>query len=456
MIRLKDSRHVPVASQIRDLLGSAGIEYACEYSLFGWHDALIRVWLTDAQYRRLLEVFPKDVRGMRVERIYYLWRGQTDLLAPERDVVTAITGAQDDIDYVADNPDATDSTQWANLYNHSPKLVFYRPATDGGVKFYTALQRTSGTITPDEQTNAIQAALNVTPIPGTDQVMSDGASLYCGDGKLGDYLVRCLVPAYDNLLPLVETFDENLSKAHVRPETLVVANPQPREYDYVNDPLHLSRHDEAVAELLAIKPRVLSDLDDHYVIELRKLVGTACKVAEEHPGPAGETLRQVFLDLLRATVLNSHDEWYKAIMFLAEFEPLFGKRVEDILALELGANVWFARIKEECERSPNADRRRTGEVMTNTKKAEWSLGTYKFLALAAAELHPAINGQLEREFGDQWSQEVDSVHTLRNLHLHGHKYDQQMDRYDDQWTGELRQLIEAAVLWRKIKDDTEA
>ena len=268
MIRLKDSRHVPVAGQIRDLLSSVGVEYACEYSLFGWHDALIRVWLTDAQYRRLLEALPKDVRGMRVEQIYYLWRGRIDLLAPERDVVTAIAGAQDDIDYLADNPYATDSTQWANLYNHNPKLVFYRPSvTNGGVKFYTALQRTSGTITPDEQTSAIMGAIHRTQVPGTDHFMSDQASLYCGDGKLGDYLVRCVVPAYENLLPLVETFDENLSEMHVRPETLVVANPQPREYDYVNDPLHLSRHDEAVAELLAIKPRVLSDLDDHYLME---------------------------------------------------------------------------------------------------------------------------------------------------------------------------------------------
>ena len=185
-------------------------------------------------------------------------------------------------------------------------------------------------------------------------------------------------------------------------------------------------------------------------------MGMVCKLAEKYPGPGGETLHQVLLDLLRATVLNSHDEWYKAIMFLAEFEPLFGKRIESILALELGDKVWFARIKKECEQSPNPDRKRTGEVMANTKKEIWSLGTYKFIALAAAEFHPEIKGQLEREFGEEWQREIDSVHTLRNLHLHGHKYDQQMDRYNSQWTGELTQLINAAVLWRQIKDNTEA
>jgi hypothetical protein len=448
MIRLKDPLHVPVAEQVRGLLKTAGVKYACEYTLFGWHDALIRVWLKPQARERLMSALPKEVQGFTVERIHYLWHDPRDLLKSNKTVLGKINRAKDDIDTVAKNPNDTDSDHWQKLYGDELKLVFDRPPSASGVKFYTTLKSGDDRISPDEQVKEILKALRKTPIPNTDKTMAPSASLYCGVGKLGDYLVRCVAPTYNDVLPLVEEFDVNLKEAQVRPTTLLVANPEPLEYDHPNDPVHLSPDDDNVAEMLSVKPRVLAELDDHYCIELRKLVGDADNAAGNDA-----KLHKMLRGMFRATLMANKDVWYQSIIFLAEFEPLFAKRVEGILALELGAGDWFPKIKTECAQSSNKARLKTAEVMTKKEKELWDLGNYKFVAIAAAEFHPkTVGARLEEKLGADWAEEVDSLLDLRNIHLHGRKYEQQLNAYDDEWTHELRRLIKAAVFWRKCKN----
>jgi hypothetical protein len=451
MVRLKDPLHVPVAEQVRGLLKAAGVKYACEYTLFGWHDALIRAWLKPTAYERLMSVLPKEVQGFTVERIHYLWHDARDLLKPNRQVLSKINGAKAVIDSVAQNPADTDSTDWQTLSGDDLKLVFARPTGADGVKFYTALKSTDDRVSPDDQVKAILKALRKTHVPRVNSSMAANASLYCGAGKLGDYLVRCVAPTYVDVLPLVEEFDINLKEAQVRPMTLLVANPRPLEHDHPNDPVHLSPDDDNLAEILSINRRALAELDDHYCVELRKLVQDADNAAGNDT-----RLRKLLRGMFRATVTSNKDAWYQSIIFLAEFEPLFGKRVEGILALELGDTEWFATIKEECTQSSNKVRRETGEIMAKKKKAFWDLGNYKFVALAAAEFHPnTVGARLDKELGDGWAAEVESIQGLRNVHLHGRKYEQPLNAYDEAWTRELRRLIDAASLWRRcMRDDS--
>jgi hypothetical protein len=444
MIRLKEPVHVPVADQVRELLRSAGVEYACEYSLFGWHDALIRAWLTPSAYRRFVRVLPPGIRGLTVERIHYLWRSPHNLLTPDTDVLTAVAGAEKDIDYVADHPDSTNSDGWNAL--HRLGLVFDRPPTDGGVKFYTALERTSDTVSFEAQTEAILRAMNETPVPNSDTFMSASSSLYCGAGNLADYLVRCVVPTYNDVLTLAEAFDINLRDAHVRPMTLLVANPQPREYDYVNDPLHLSQGDTNLAEMLSVEPRILAKLDEHHRLELKHLVATACELADQDA-----VLKKLLLVLLQGTVINNYDQLYTSLTYLVQFEPHFGKRIVGILAIILGEESWFPQIKEECEANFDSTWRTLAKEMTEKKMSAWTLATYKFLALAAAEFHPGVRGRLESELGSHWANGTDSLHELRNDYTHGRIYDEfpRLDLYDKKWTDYLVRLMDAAVLARR-------
>jgi hypothetical protein len=363
MVRLKDPLHVPVAEQVRGLLKAAGVKYACEYTLFGWHDALIRVWLKPQACERLMSALPKEVQGFTVERIHYLWHDARDLLKPNKQVLSKINGARDVIDSVAQNPTDTDSDDWQKLDGAELKLVFDRPPLGDGVKFYTALKSTDDRVSPDDQVKEILKALKKTRLPRANNSMSANASLYCGAGKLGDYLVRCVAPTYTDILPLAEEFDINLKEAKVRPMTLLVANPQPLEYDHPNDPVHLSPDDDNLAEILSINRRVLSELDDHYCVELHKLVQDADSAASNDA-----KLRRLLRGMFRATVMANKDTWYQSIIFLAEFEPLFGKCVEGILALELGDTKWFSTIKKECAQSSNKARRTTAEVMAKKKK----------------------------------------------------------------------------------------
>jgi hypothetical protein len=92
MIRLREPLHTPVATQIKHLLQTARIQYACSYPLFGWWDALVRVWLTPASYSRFARVLENSVnhnvanfRGFTTTNIRYLWSDSTkDLLTPTK------------------------------------------------------------------------------------------------------------------------------------------------------------------------------------------------------------------------------------------------------------------------------------------------------------------------------------------------------------------------------------
>jgi len=448
MIRLTEPMHVPVAQQIRTLLESAGIKYACEYTLFGWHDALIRVWLKPEAYRRLLNVLPPKANLFEVDRIHYLWLDESDLLSPNAEVIKKITGARDDIDTLARAPDSTDTTSWKKLHDKQLELIFDRPSNGRNVKFYTLLRSTSQTVPASEQIGLILDALNRTRIPKRKLYMSACSSVYCGKGDLASYLVRCTAPTYHDVLILAEQLDINLKEAQVRPMTLLVANQKPREFDHPNDPVHLSAEDRNLAGTLSVESSVIDDLNEHYRIELRNLVSMACNVAESDPD-----LRQLLLDLLRATVLNGKTAWYQSIIFLAHFEPLFRKYVERILELELGKG-WRPQVSQKCEASSNPEWLTLATEMKK-KKAQWSLGTYKFLARAAAKFYPAVEGQFENDLGVEWEDEVDSIHDLRNTNLHGRNYDQQLNAYDEKWAKELRRIINAAVLWRQLGGGVE-
>jgi hypothetical protein len=381
MIRLKEPLHRPVADQVRHLLHSAEIEYACEYSLFGWHDALIRVWLTPSYYRRLRRALDDsvhhnvdDYHHFTTTNIYYMWRDARDLLTEDQEVLADIAGASAEIASIAGNPDQADVDSWEKLRKLG--LVFERPSINGGVKFYTVLDRISDANASQRQIDAILRSINETHMPTSDAFMSACATLYCGAGDLGDYLVRCVVDTYDDVLKLVESFDIRLKDARVRPMTLLIANAVPREFDDINDTMNLSLDDTTTADLLSVEPRTVARLDDHHRVELHHLAVTACELASSETA-----LRKLLLSILHATAVNSHDDLYIALTYLVQFEPNFGKFV--VTELPSVSREWFARIKRECEASSKPKWQRHAKEMTKQKERAWTLDTYKFTALAA-------------------------------------------------------------------------
>src|ERR1700733_4392460 len=56
LIRYREPHYTPVASQLRRILAAAGVTHACEYTIFGYWDGLIRVWLSQSSHNRLLSL----------------------------------------------------------------------------------------------------------------------------------------------------------------------------------------------------------------------------------------------------------------------------------------------------------------------------------------------------------------------------------------------------------------
>jgi hypothetical protein len=454
LVRLRDPLHRPVAEQIGKVVAKAEITHACEYSLFGWWDALIRVWLTRSSYRRFLKVLEdkalhniEDFQGFTTTQMYYFWNRKTDDgLAENRAVLAAIASHSKAIDAVAAIPTLTDSKEWRAL--KKAKLVFERkPMPAGGVKFYTTLKRVSDDMPVAQETQTILAAMSETHVGDTNARMVDRATLYHGSGTLADYLVRCVADNYDDVLALAEAFDIKLQNAKLRPMTLLVANPKPRESDHINDTIHLSHNDAANATVLGFdSPRALAKLTTQQRAELHKLITTACEAADADE----EALRNQLLEMLRATATNSYRDLHAALLYLLDFEPIFKDLFLRLMTAHFGQN-WYAMIVAFCLESDEWHQH--GLVIQDVKPSKWGLGTFIFTARAACDLDARFRGRLERRLGPRWNGELDSLLSLRNDFAHGRVHEfERLDAYDPALIAFLGQAMTSAVFVAKCEN----
>lgn len=474
MIRLHEPLHRPVAEQVRALLEASNIEYACAYPLFGWWDALIRVWLTVPARKRLAESLAKsaehksaehnieDAQSFTTSEIRYLWRGTADnLLAPGKDFRALIATNSSKLDAVATNPEETGTAAWWHL--EKEKLLFRRPTMpDRGVKFYTALTRTSEPSPVRQEIDAIIRAMDSTPLGDGKATMSTRSSLYCGSGELAaSYLVRCVANKFDDVLALAESFDMHLEKTRLRPETWIVANPSAVfESDYANNPRHLNQGDDKTAGLLDIPPKTLAKLSASDRRVLNDLAVEACELAD-----ADGDLRQTLLAILRASASNDRKGIRDALSFLApEFEPEFKKRLMQEFADMYGEKDWLPTIRLMCAKSKNWHSHAKEQMSEPPRR--WTLGSYVKTAQAVASIDQKFRGWLATRLGRDWSTESNSAVCLRNDYTHGRVYEMpRYDLYDEIWKGEedldlreekwvdyLKRTMKAAVFSSRIRD----
>lgn len=457
MIRLKEPLHRPVAEQVRDLLKAADVQYACSYPLFGWWDALLRVWLAPPAYRRFLRTLEDekehnvaDVRGFATSSIHYLWRNsKKDMLSPEKKIKAAIAGHMSEIETLAQAPDETDTPIWAELKGAG--LIFERPPTpEGGVKFYTSLERTADDHSVNAEIDAILNAMNATVLGSTGVRMTKRSTLYCGAGSLADYLVRCVADSYDDVLALAESFDKHLKETRLRPMTLLVANPSASfESDHINNTLHLSLDDSNAAELLGESPKVIAKLQSQDRELLTRLIFEAFELAN-----GDDQLTEMLVSMLRATAQNDHAAFQVSLSFLLDFEPYFKQRLRREFSDIYGPN-WFPTLIETFKSDPKAKwQKHAREIQKKLDK--WTLANFILTALGASARDPKFRGRMASQLGGDWKQEVDDLIELRNDLAHGrvHEY-KRVDVYDQKLVEFLQRVMRAAVFWRRCHDNLD-
>lgn len=458
MIRLKEPLHRPVADQVRDLLEAADVQHACSYPLFGWWDALLRVWLAPPAQRRLYSAIENkrthnvaDVRDFTASGVRYLWQdSKKDMLSPEKKIGTAIASHTNDIETLAQAPDEPNSKAFAELKKVG--LVFERPTTPkGGVKFYTALERTADDHSVQGEIEAILQAMNETVLGSTGVRMTKRSTLYCGAGSLAAYLVRCVADSYDDVLALAESFDKHLKATRLRPMTLLVANPSAAfESDHVNNVFHLSLDDSNAAELLGFSsPRPIAKLQAEDRQQLAALVLDAFETSAED-----EQLREMLVAILKATAENDRPGFQASLSFLLDFEPIFKRR----LAKEFGevyGRQWFRHLLKEFKGDPKAKWRKHAEKMGEGLDV-WTLAVYILTALRTAELDRAFKGRMKSQLGGNWKRESEALIELRNDLAHGRVHELgRLDVYDRDLVDFLHRAMRAAEFWWRCQGATD-
>lgn len=449
MIRLREPLHRPVAHQIRGLLEAANIEYACEYSIFGWWDALIRVWLNPVSHDRLLRVLDPPTSENNIDRmlhftatdIRYLWTGsEKNLIVRDKDILEQITTHTEDIDFTATNFSHTEAKRWDAL-REAGLLIERNTPEAGGVKFYMALDQTDASkMSPEEE---IRAILNALKSSG----MSKLSSLYVGDGRLADYLVRSVARTYGDVLKLAASFDEHLHDTRLRPMTLLIANTDAQESDQINSTKPISHIDDNILELLGLDdPACLEALAVADRMALHELMVQMYELATAD-GPLRTILREILVAAIRDDP-SDRREFQKALSFMLEFEVYLTEYIDQLLSDTYGKGKWLPRLRETCRESTIQKWKNHAKEM-DKDVAKWSLGTFIHTAQAASKFAPYFAKQATQTLGRNWSGRAFAVLDLRNDVAHGrlHKI-KYLNRFSDPFVSAfLRELIDAAEFW---------
>jgi hypothetical protein len=419
LIRMAEARHRPVADQLRGIFRDADIDFACEYSVFGYWDALARVWLKAGFYRRLARLLKRaEISNVAkfetfvTTEIRYLWNGDTNnLLADDEELLHTITRRERDLECAARNPSDLAEHKWEQLITDG--LVIPHDQADmidseNNVKFYIALDRTGGEMPPEDEQAKVLTALDRVGITGR-------SSLYSGTSRFASYLIRCVADTYADVLRYSAALDVELDKTTLRPMTLLVANTDARESDRVNHPHSLPQRVEHTLKLLGIDdgPTKFPNLTTRDWDALYELVQRAHELADDD-GVLLLKLRDVF----RACLKNNHDELSAALAFISDSEWFFAKYMQGTWALTIG-DYWVTELKRQFSSDPRHSR---SAKEIEKPKDKWSLGNYAHFAVATKSFHDVgkvFDARLKRELMEDWATQVIQYAERRNEPAHG-------------------------------------
>ncbi len=446
LIRLEEARHRPVADQIREVLADAEIEYACEYSIFGYWDALVRVWLNDGAYHRLIRKFGDKARSnvqkfeaFVTTEIRYLWNGKgQNILDEDRKVLKALARRQKLVDSVVTIPEEVTDDTWTTLLHD--ELIIDRSKTEvdrPGVKFYVALERVGGDLTPEGEPEQVLDA-----IKNCD--LTHRSTLYSGMGPYAAYLVRCVADTYGEVLDYSAALDVQLAGTRLRPMTLLVANTDARESDRVNHPKYLSHRAETLLTLLGLDEESLRFA--HHNASDWEGLDELLRLAHELAGDDTHLL-DTLVGILKACMKDDHDEMARASSFLPASEWFVGKYVISAWRSSLGKQ-WFTvlmqRFEAEEKLQRSAEELRKGEE-------NWTAGSYAHMAVATADFSDEFNARLQRQLMPDWKTQIMNYCERRNEPGHGKlRAIRHLDAFRDKSHRELlRELMETSTLcWR--------
>jgi hypothetical protein len=415
LVRFREPHYTPVASQLRRILMAAGVAHACEYTIFGYWDGLIRAWLTPGSHNRLRGLIDApesnidECRTLTATSLYYLWHSEEDLLKGSRDLLGSLARFERQISEVVASEASADAVVVNEL--KGAELVFFRPAAPAGsVKFYLVLERAGEPMTRRKQISLVLKALNAAK-------MTARASLYVGEGDLAVYMVRCVADSYQDVLAWTAALDAHLADTKLRAMTLLVANADALESDHVNDPAVISQAAETTLQLLGLEGNEHQEraLLGALEAEDQMAFGQIVQRAYERALP-GTDLQERLTAILCASIRDDRAAFKASLAFLVDIEYYLGTYLVRAWSDVFGRN-WLRIVCDQLQTGDKNACRAAAEM--EKPLAEWTLGPYAYGAQETARINEMFASRLNRQMGPDWRKRLKSLHTLRNDFSHG-------------------------------------
>lgn len=416
-------------------LQRAGVKGFCTYVLYGFHDALIRAWMTEQKRTSFLQSVTEDldvdaVDEFRVDAIQYAWSTVSNLgrRSFEHHLKQAIEVAeflQSQAEDVGPAPIAAiEELEMNNLLHRIPEL----PERDfpDPVKVYVALTRLSAGKAVINEREQVQA-LATGPFPAFNNV-----SIYHGIG-FAQYLIKGVIPTYRDVLPTLAKLTERLKPLGLRSATYLIADSTVRENDYIDVgwedlDMSLSRLSNILggdaARLLGQLPKndrqSLGRVFDAYA---QQLLGTP--------------FERYFLDLLRHRMGDPEIVLGETLAFLVRLELYVRELCINLWAGTLGRRQWRTRVMEiAAQNNIQIDGRGPEQASL------WVFLRLIGLLVDSGEILPSA---AEAALGPAWRSLLDNnvVSRIRNQVAHGEFFQPEREQqFLDEWDANVRQVLD--------------
>lgn len=435
-------------SALRELLDREEIRSSSAYVVFGWYDALVRLWATEEVRRRFLRALNESgitvdgISEFRAEEIDYTFREAAEPPADAdigglRDLIKQVVTADAEDEWTPEADAAFEVLRSARMIHRVPPVH--------GVKFYLVLKRTD-ILERDDVGYLVETAR-------AQQIQN--ISLYTGVGRFADALLKGVFENYDGLYAAINAVHQAARRIAMRPMTLLIANGDfVREVDTIDQARVRTRGDlerlvEELHQLADGVPTRIGQLTSSERAALARLFD------EWEPLFTPTFFRPTFLRILAASILGEVDDLRAALVFLTTIEQDLRHLLVSVLSEQLGRN-WYHDVSELIGIGPSAtaeiDLTSVDDTPTGKGIMGWTLRQLFDAARLCSAQFPVVSTALSAHLFDNWEQDCRSITELRNAFSHGILFEtESYSTFDGRWGAELQRLFHAALFHVRLR-----
>lgn len=459
LISTSDARLAPTLfSRVGAVAENAGISSYCSYSVFGLHDAFVRMWATDEAHLAFLSGLEAsaeidDLREFRIDRIHYSFQETHPL---ENEIADRDTQAI--IARVARQLRQNEELLLQDRERLLKSGILLEVPAATGLKTYLLLQARNLRMNLGElEFDAVRRAVS--------NVGLEAVSIYRCTTHWANFLVKGVAPnGFNSLREVSAKIVSDLATLSMKTWTLPIP---PAEGIHEFDGL-----DAAEAPEMMTQRRFISRMIEHQLPDARRRFFDLDLGARERllriftefddkleRGPA-ETYFEAFFE---ANLLKDEVLLATSLSFMTQIEPLLRRLIPPMLNETLGAD-WESLMKAEFERRSNqAADKDESEIAPGSPRSKqfwlqemqnWTLANLTGYLQIAGKMEPEVEKRIDNElFFPGWRTNIRTLIKARNDHAHG-TIESEIINFaidTDVWENNVRAVFTAAQYYSSLR-----